>query len=83
MPAADAFGLALAVSLALAVRAKEFRILPWLPLVFSAIHAGAGWGILVELLAGSRPTGDSAESVPLGRPATNGEAVVRSERLAA
>jgi succinoglycan biosynthesis protein ExoA len=40
--------------LAAASRARDFRLLPWLPLVFVAIHAGAGAGILQEFLLGSR-----------------------------
>jgi succinoglycan biosynthesis protein ExoA len=38
-------------SLALALRARTLRILPWLPLVFGSIHAGAGTGILREVVA--------------------------------
>jgi succinoglycan biosynthesis protein ExoA len=37
-------------SLVLAVRQRRFRLLGWLPLVFLAIHAGAGMGILQESL---------------------------------
>jgi succinoglycan biosynthesis protein ExoA len=36
----------------LAWRNRDFRMLPWLPLVFAAIHAGAGTGIWRELFAG-------------------------------
>jgi GT2 family glycosyltransferase len=38
-------------SLLIALRARDWRLLPWLPLVFLAIHCGAGTGILVESVA--------------------------------
>jgi succinoglycan biosynthesis protein ExoA len=38
-----------AVSVLSAVRARDTRLLPWLPLVFLTIHVGAGCGILQEL----------------------------------
>ena len=31
------------------------RCCRWLPLVFAAIHAGAGWGVLCEAVAGRKP----------------------------
>jgi hypothetical protein len=55
---AGALGLyALLVALACVtctVQARDLRILPWLPLVFVAIHTGAGCGFLQELVAGGR-----------------------------
>jgi succinoglycan biosynthesis protein ExoA len=45
-------GTVLLVSLALGLRSP--RLLPWLPLVFAAIHGGAGAGILLEFLAWNR-----------------------------
>jgi succinoglycan biosynthesis protein ExoA len=41
-------------SLCLAVKARDLRLLPWLPAVFLAIHAGAGAGILLEGVVGGR-----------------------------
>jgi succinoglycan biosynthesis protein ExoA len=41
----------LLVTLAISVRTRSPRLVPWLPLVFGAIHFGAGAGILLELLA--------------------------------
>jgi polysaccharide deacetylase family protein (PEP-CTERM system associated) len=38
----------------LALRAGDGRLLPWLPLVFAAIHGGAGVGILQEVVAGRK-----------------------------
>jgi succinoglycan biosynthesis protein ExoA len=35
-------------SLLIALRARDLSLLPWLPLVFLAIHCGAGVGILLE-----------------------------------
>jgi succinoglycan biosynthesis protein ExoA len=56
-PAAACFALlavyataVLAASLAIAVRRRDSKILPRLPAVFAAIHAGAGVGILWGLL---------------------------------
>jgi succinoglycan biosynthesis protein ExoA len=47
------YALAVAVACAGCVaRTRDWQMLPWLPLVFVAIHLGAGWGILTELLAG-------------------------------
>jgi succinoglycan biosynthesis protein ExoA len=44
----------LLVSLTLAARAGRAALLPWLPLVFAAIHTGAGAGMLTEWVAGRR-----------------------------
>jgi succinoglycan biosynthesis protein ExoA len=52
----------LLVSLAVAARARRLGMLPWLPLVFAAIHLGAGTGILSEAVAGRRPRRE--EEVP-------------------
>jgi succinoglycan biosynthesis protein ExoA len=42
----------LLASAALVFKTKDIRILPWLPAVFVAVHAGAGFGILREAAAG-------------------------------
>jgi succinoglycan biosynthesis protein ExoA len=67
---AGAVGLyALVVALAsllVALRAREPRLLRWLPLVFIAIHLGAGAGIILEAVVGAgrviprRPEGQAA-----------------------
>ncbi len=44
----------LAVSVLIALRARRAALLPWLPLVFAAIHVGSGAGILLEWAAGRR-----------------------------
>ncbi len=44
----------LLASLSLTLKARDVRLLPWLPLVFLAIHLGAGSGILLEGVAGAR-----------------------------
>lgn len=58
---AGALGLyALVVALAslfLAVRARDPRLLPWLPLAFLAIHFGAGAGLLMEGIPGAARRG--------------------------
>ena len=47
----------LLASVVLAVKARDLRLLPWLPLVFLAIHFGAGAGIVLEAFTrvGRRP----------------------------
>jgi succinoglycan biosynthesis protein ExoA len=40
------------VSARLAWQARDARLLPWLPLVFAALHGGAGVGIWQEIVAG-------------------------------
>jgi succinoglycan biosynthesis protein ExoA len=42
-------------SLSIAVKSRDPRLLPWLPLAFLAIHFGAGGGILTEMLYGLAP----------------------------
>ena len=50
------YGLLVALATLTGVlRTRDVRLLPWLPVVFVAIHAGAGCGILRELVAGARP----------------------------
>jgi succinoglycan biosynthesis protein ExoA len=44
----------LLVSLVLTIKARDPRILPWLPIVFVVIHFGAGVGSLVEVVDGRR-----------------------------
>ena len=41
-----------AVSLLVAARSGNVKILLWLPLVFATVHAGAGFGVLAEVVAG-------------------------------
>jgi succinoglycan biosynthesis protein ExoA len=41
-------------SIRIAWQSGGWTLLPWLPLVFLAIHLGAGWGILQEWLWGNR-----------------------------
>jgi hypothetical protein len=41
-------------SVVLAARARDAGLLPWLPFVFAAIHAGAGYGVLRETLTSWR-----------------------------
>lgn len=55
------YGAALLLcSLALCVRERDARLLPLLPLVFLAIHVGAGSGVWCELLLGPRKTPEPA-----------------------
>jgi succinoglycan biosynthesis protein ExoA len=53
-------------SLVLAVRARDLRLLPWLPLAFATIHVGAGAGILREWLMGlwRRQAAESVNTLP-------------------
>jgi succinoglycan biosynthesis protein ExoA len=47
------YALAIAsTSLSIALKARDLRLLPWLPLAFLAIHFGAGGGILTEAVYG-------------------------------
>jgi succinoglycan biosynthesis protein ExoA len=49
------YGLVVAgVSAALSARARDIRMLAWLPAVFITVHLGAGMGLLCEMLLGSR-----------------------------
>jgi succinoglycan biosynthesis protein ExoA len=54
----------LLASLALALRQRQPELLPLLPLVFLAIHFGAGTGILWEAFAGSRRPREVADVAP-------------------
>ncbi len=40
----------LATSASIAIRHREPRFLGWLPVVFLTVHAGSGWGVLLELI---------------------------------
>jgi hypothetical protein len=44
----------LATSIALGARARDVRMVGWLPLVLATIHLGAGAGVLRECVAGMR-----------------------------
>ncbi len=57
-------------SLMLAWRNRDLRMLPWLPLVFMAIHGGAGTGIWRELFAGWLRRGRSSEAARLAEAPT-------------
>jgi len=58
--------IVLATSVAVAARRKKRSILLWLPLVFVAVHFGAGFGILRELIGGAPVTTGK------GAPSSNG-----------
>ena len=45
-------GIVLGTSASIAIKNRNFPMLFWLPLVFPAIHFGAGYGVLLELLVG-------------------------------
>jgi succinoglycan biosynthesis protein ExoA len=53
-------------SLVLTVRARDVRLLPWLPLAFGAIHGGAGAGIVHEAVMGlwRRRVTESMDTLP-------------------
>jgi len=53
----------LGASLAIAARPGQVGLLPWLPLVFAAIHLGSGWGILYEMVHRPRPPGVSGIAI--------------------
>jgi succinoglycan biosynthesis protein ExoA len=59
------------VSVGIARKGEGWRVVPWLPLVFLAIHAGAGTGLLCELVGGRRPAGQAAWSLPAPRKTEN------------
>lgn len=71
--------IVLLASVALGIQARSVRLLPWLPLVFAAIHTGAGVGILREWAAGKRTA--AAEKHPAVAGKTRD--LRRSQRLAA
>ena len=58
----------LLASVAVCVRRRDAALLPWLPLVFAVVHAGAGWGVLYEAFAGSKPA-EPAPTLPAVRSA--------------
>jgi succinoglycan biosynthesis protein ExoA len=53
-------------SLVLAVKARDLRLLPWLPLAFGTIHGGAGAGILQEAVTAlwRRRAADAVDTLP-------------------
>ncbi|MBC8876210.1 MAG: glycosyltransferase family 2 protein [Planctomycetes bacterium] len=62
--------IVLATSVVIAIRQRKLAVLSWLPLVFLAIHLGAGAGMLVEAICGARQSSDS--DAPLAaRPSTH------------
>jgi hypothetical protein len=42
----------LVAAVALSAKARDRRLLAWLPLVFATIHVGAGFGVLSETVTG-------------------------------
>jgi hypothetical protein len=51
--------IVVSTALGIACRTREGRLFLWLPAVFVAIHGGAGLGILMEFIGGSkRMSGD-------------------------
>ena len=60
-------------SAAAAAKARNLRLLPWLPLVFATIHLGAGAGILREAVAGWRRRMAWPATLPLPARAEEGE----------
>jgi polysaccharide deacetylase family protein (PEP-CTERM system associated) len=82
------YGLAVVLtSLAIALKSRDWRLLPWLPMVFVTIHCGAGVGLLQEAARKSRrrhsasayssvehtqERSDSRNVLPLPMPAKNG-----------
>ena len=46
--------IVLGVSAAIARNQRTLAFLAWLPLVFLTVHAGSGWGVLVEMVPGNR-----------------------------
>jgi hypothetical protein len=59
----------LAVSGAVAARYRSLRFLGWLPLVYLTVHAGSGWGVLLELVhprrqENSQPAGADSDCSP-------------------
>jgi succinoglycan biosynthesis protein ExoA len=64
---AGALGLYAAIvliaSVVLTARARDVRLLPWLPLAFGAIHVGAGAGLLQEWVLGRRPSREAVETL--------------------
>ncbi len=51
-------------SFAIALEERDWRMLPWGPVVFLAIHAGAGAGILLEWLRPAKPPAPARQSEP-------------------
>ena len=49
--------LVLSVSTGLAIRYRDIRLLPWLPLVFPTVHFAAGTGLILEALYPRRTPG--------------------------
>jgi succinoglycan biosynthesis protein ExoA len=60
----------LAGSIAIARHAHDYRLIPWLPLVFATVHAGSGTGLLWELLRPARAA--VSDSTPGGLSTASG-----------
>jgi succinoglycan biosynthesis protein ExoA len=57
----------LAGSIAVAARAKDYRLIFWLPLVFATVHAGSGTGLLRESIWPGRAKPSDSQSGDLCR----------------
>lgn len=57
--------IVVAFSLALAAREREPLFAAWCPLVFAAVHVGAGWGLLWEAIAPAPRAGSVSDGQPI------------------
>ena len=59
-----------ATSASIALRHREPRFLGWLPVVFLTLHAGSGWGVLLELFR-PRTSAELKVSLPESAPSAS------------